>query len=61
MFWMRAAAILFVGFLLGFIASEARRTPPVTVVQQQILPRSPELQRAEFISCEEVDLSVSLR
>jgi anti-sigma factor RsiW len=60
-FWMRAAAILFVGFLLGFVAAESRRSPTVAVVQQQILPRSPEIQTAEFISCEEVDLSVNLR
>jgi len=61
MFWMRAAAILFVGFLLGFIASESLRSPPVEVVQQQIVPRSPEVPRAAFISCEEVDLSFRIR
>ncbi len=61
MFWMRAAAILFVGFLLGFIASESLRSPTVTVVQQQIIPRSPEVGRAAFISCEEVDLSFRIQ
>lgn len=61
MFWMRAAAILLVGFLLGFAASESRRSPTVAVVQQQILTRSPEVQPAEFINCEEVDLTVNLR
>ncbi|MGB6122404.1 MAG: hypothetical protein WBG80_10875, partial [Bacteroidota bacterium] len=46
MFWMRAAAILFVGFLLGFVASESLRSPNVTVVQQQIIPTSPEVAKA---------------
>ncbi|MGB5872859.1 MAG: hypothetical protein WBH56_04000 [Bacteroidota bacterium] len=61
MFWMRAAAILFVGFLLGFIASESLRSPNVTVVQQQIIPTSPEVAKAAFISCEEVDISFRIQ
>ena len=60
-FWLRAAAILVVGFGLGFLASESRRTPPVAVVQQQLVPRSPDVPRAAFISCDEVDLSVRVR
>jgi len=55
--WLRVAAMLAVGFGMGFLASESLRSPSITVVRQQIISRAPELPAAGFVTCEGVDLS----
>ena len=55
--WLRVAAVLVVGFGIGFLASESLRSPPITVVRQQVTPRPPDLPALEPVACEEVDLS----
>ena len=59
--WLRAAAILAVGFALGFLASESLRPPSFNVVRQQIDPRPRALPTVGFVVCDEVDLSPRLR
>lgn len=59
--WLRVAAMLAVGFGLGFLASESLRSPSITVVQQQLVSRSPEWPAGGFVACDEIDLSWSLR
>ena len=55
--WLRVAAVLAVGFGLGFVASESLRPPSINVVGQQLDPRPPELPTFGFVTCDEVDLS----
>jgi anti-sigma factor RsiW len=59
--WLRAAAMLAAGFGLGFLASESLRSPAMTVVRQQLVPRPPEHPAAGFVVCNEIDLSGRLR
>ena len=59
--WLRVAAMLAVGFGLGFFASESLRSPSVNVVRQEMVPSPPEWQPAGFVACDEIDLSVGLR
>ncbi len=59
--WLRVAAILAVGFGLGFFASESVRSPSMNVVRQQMVPRPPEWPAVGFVACDEIDLSRSLR
>jgi predicted anti-sigma-YlaC factor YlaD len=59
--WMRIAAMLAVGFGLGFLASESLRPPSVSVVRQQIIPKAPEPPPLGFVACDQVDLSLSAR
>jgi hypothetical protein len=55
--WLRVAAILAVGFGLGFITSESFRSPIVTTVRQQIDPKPPRLPEVRFVVCDGIDLS----
>lgn len=57
--WLRVAAMLAVGFSLGFLASESMRSPATSIVRQQIIPSPPEWSTTRFVSCEEIDLSWS--
>jgi predicted anti-sigma-YlaC factor YlaD len=59
--WLRVAAMLAVGFGLGFVTSESLRSPPITIVRQQIVPKPPELPEVGFVACDEVDLTVLFR
>jgi hypothetical protein len=59
--WLRLAAILLVGFGLGFLASESLRSPNLTVVRQQFVPAPPESAVADFVSCDAIDVSRSMR
>jgi anti-sigma factor RsiW len=59
--WLRVAAMLAVGFGLGFLASESLHSPAMTVIRQQLVPRPPEHPGAGFVVCDEIDLSGRLR
>ena len=58
--WVRVAAMLVIAFGMGLLASEAVDSPRPDVVRQQIIPRTPDRAPAEFVVCEEIDLSWSL-
>ena len=57
--WLRVAAMLAVGFGLGFLASESLRSPSPSVVRQQFVPRPPAQPAAGFVFCDEIDLTWS--
>jgi anti-sigma factor RsiW len=59
--WLRVAAMLVIGFGLGFLASESLQSPSIDVVRQQIISTPPELPAAGFVPCEGVDLTWSQR
>ena len=59
--WLRVAAMLAVGFGLGYLAAESTRPPSIVVVRQQIVPTPPESPVAGFVVCDEVDVSRRLR
>ena len=59
--WLRVAAMLALGFALGFLASESLRSPAVTVVRQQIVPAPPVTAADGFVACDVVDVSGGLR
>jgi hypothetical protein len=58
--WLRVAAMLAIGFGLGFLASESLHSPSVVVVRQQLVSKPPELSTTGFVACDEVDLSRNL-
>lgn len=59
--WFRVAAMLAVGFGLGFVASESLRSPLITTVRQQVVPQPQALPEAGFVACDEGDLPRILR
>jgi len=59
--WLRIAAMIAVGFGLGFLTSESLRSPTMNVVRQQMVPRPPEWPAVGFVACSEIDLSWSAR
>ncbi len=58
---LRVAAMLAVGFGLGFLASESLRSPVMTVVRQQLDPRPPAHAGAGFVACDAIDISWNSR
>jgi anti-sigma factor RsiW len=58
--WLRVAAMLAVGFGLGFLASESLRSPFMNVVPQQLVSKAPEWTGAGFVTCDEIDLTSGL-
>jgi anti-sigma factor RsiW len=54
--WLAVAAVLAAGIGLGFIASESLRPSALSVVPQQIVPRSPDQARYGYVTCDEIDL-----
>jgi len=54
--WIRAAAMLAIGFGLGVVAAESLETPSIITVQQQIMPKSPELPKGGYVICDRVDI-----
>jgi hypothetical protein len=59
--WLRVAAMLAVGFGLGFVASESLRSPSITTVRQQIIPKPPEMPEVRFVVCDDIDLAQYFR
>ncbi len=55
--WLRVAAMLAIGFGLGFLASESLRPPVTTVVRQLILPAPPVGAAGGFVACDATDVS----
>lgn len=54
--WMRAAAILAIGFLAGFLTAEALKHDPVIVVHQEFRPAAVPPTEAARASCQPVDI-----
>jgi hypothetical protein len=54
--WLRIAAMLAVGFGLGFFTAESLRSPSIDVIPQQIVPMPPKVPVAEFVPCDGIDL-----
>ncbi len=54
--WLRIAAMLLIGFGLGYLASESLRPSEIIVVPQQLLPRPPATRASGFVECEIIDL-----
>jgi hypothetical protein len=54
--WIRIAAMLVIGFGLGFAASESLRSPSITIVRQHLVPTPPVRPTNGFVACDDVDL-----
>jgi len=59
--WLRAAAILVVGFLLGLSTAQFVQPRPVDVVEQYVVPQPPEATSGAAVSCAPIDLPTTLR
>ena len=59
--WLRVAAVLVVGFLMGLFAGGLLQQRPVEVVQQYLVPQSPSLPADTPVSCEPIDLAMRTR
>jgi len=55
--WLRVAAMLAVGFALGYFSSELLRSPAMTIVRQQIVPTPPVTPADGFVACDAIDVS----
>ena len=56
--WLRVAAMLAVGFLMGLFAGRLLQERPVEVVQQYLVPQPPSLPADMPVSCEPIDLAL---
>lgn len=57
---LKVAALLLIGFLVGFGVSELSRPVHVNVVQQQLDIPTPSISVTRYASCEPVDIEVVL-
>ena len=56
--WMRAAALLLLGFMMGYSVSQLSEPTDVNVIPQRLKIVSQSVSIAEFTSCEPVDLGL---
>ena len=54
--WARIAAMLAIGFGLGFVTSESLRPQSITVVRQKLVPTAPKWPADGFVACDDIDL-----
>jgi anti-sigma factor RsiW len=57
--WMKVAALLLIGFMAGYVTSNATRPAYVNVVPQQLKVKSPPEHVLLYASCESVDTAVN--
>ncbi len=56
----RWAAVLGVGFILGYVTANLSESPPSIPVQQRLIPTRNAGDSSEFISCQAVDVSATM-
>ncbi len=54
--WIRIAAMLAIGFGLGYATSESLRPQSITVVRQHLIPTPPKWPADGFVACDDKDL-----
>ncbi len=54
---VRAAAVLAVGFLAGYVTAEVSNPVPPNAVQQRLVPSAPATPSSGYFSCQAVDIS----
>lgn len=54
--WLKRAAVLFIGFLLGYSTSTLMQPDKVEIVGQSFIPRVSYLDSTQFIECQNVDI-----
>lgn len=57
---LKAAAVLAIGFLAGYLTSELTRPHPVDVVGQTLIPKAQVTSISRYTPCEPTDLQMSL-
>ena len=54
--WLRRAAVLFIGFLLGYSTYSLMQSEKVEIVGQSFIPQISYLDSTEFVKCPNVDI-----
>ena len=54
--WLTRAAVLLIGFLLGYSTSNMIQHKPVRIVAQTFIPKNSQIDSSKFIECPNVDI-----
>ena len=54
--WLKRAAVLIIGFLLGYAASILFQPERVVIVEQLFISKSPQVTPANFSACPQIDI-----
>jgi hypothetical protein len=57
--WFQRAAILILGFLIGYSASTLTERKNVRIVEQNLIPKGIVLESAQFVECPNIDIYAS--